>query len=126
ADSAANEHEVRQLSRHTSAVLRHAVASLTLRERMLLRLHFVSLMSIADIARILKVPQRPLYRRLQQILQLLRGRLSAAGIDARAAEELIGSAIATLDFGLADGKTDMPDQTTTPRDPHEREFHEHP
>ena len=69
-------------------------------------------MSIADIARILHMPQRPMYRRLEQILTMLRHRLSAAGIDARAAEDVIGSAIASLDFGLADGKSDFVFQTT--------------
>jgi hypothetical protein len=73
---------------------------------MMLRLRFVSMMNVADIARILNLPQRPMYRRLEQILTMLRRRLTDAGIDARAAEDVIGSAMGSLDFGLASGKSD--------------------
>ncbi len=111
AEGSANEVEVRQLSQRTSAILRDAIAALPIRERMMLRLRFVSVMSVADIARILNLPQRPMYRRLEQILAMLRGRLAGAGIDARAAADVIGSAIASLDFGLADGKNGFAYQT---------------
>jgi RNA polymerase sigma factor (sigma-70 family) len=102
ADHATIERELRQTSETASRTLQQAIAGLALKERMLLRLRFVSTMSIADISRILQLPQRPLYRRLEQILDMLRDRLKASGIDAGSAAELIGSAVAALDFGLCE------------------------
>jgi len=101
--------ETREASARASRVARNAIASLPLRDRMLLRLRFVMMMSIADAARILQIPQRPLYRRQEQILKMLSDALRTAGIDARAAGDLIGSAASALDFGL--GETEIPPST---------------
>jgi len=106
ADSRVAEEETRRLSRHTSSVISSLIASLAIRDRMLLRLRFVSMMSIADVARILQVPQRPLYRRLEQILVSFRRSLLEKNVDAGSAEELIGSVFASLDFGLTDQEND--------------------
>ena len=104
ADARAIASELETLSQRTSRVIGDCIAALPIRDRMLLRLHFVKKMSIADTARILQVPQRPLYRRLEQILKLLREALTDAGIDARTVGDLIGSAVVALDFGLGSGK----------------------
>ena len=45
-----------------------------------------------------------LYRRLEQILNMLRETLTASGVDAGSAEDLIGSTVAALDFGLAEAE----------------------
>jgi len=107
-ESAVSQREVRRLSERTSTIAGEVIASLPVRDRMLLRLRFGSMMSIADAARILNMPQRPLYRRLEQILAALRESLLEADIDASSAEELIGSAFASLDFGLNDAEKDAP------------------
>ena len=114
ADRGAIEGELRQISSRTSAVVQQAIATLPVKDRMLLRLRFVSGMSIADTARILQVPQRPLYRRLEQILDMLRETLTASGVDAGSAEDLIGSTVAALDFGLAEAENPSlaPDERT--------------
>jgi RNA polymerase sigma factor (sigma-70 family) len=104
ADSGAIEGELRQISERTSDVVRRVILALSIKDRMLLRLRFVSERSIAETARILQLPQRPLYRRLEQIQQLLREALGASGVDAGSAEDLIGSAVAALDFGLEDAE----------------------
>jgi RNA polymerase sigma factor (sigma-70 family) len=111
-DAPAREGELRQLSERISQIVTDAIAALPPRDRMLVRLHFGSTMSIADIARVLQVPQRPLYRRLQQILGELRRTLAEAGVDARSAEELVGSVVTALDFGLEQGKNEPAIQTT--------------
>jgi RNA polymerase sigma factor (sigma-70 family) len=112
ADRGAIESEVRATSQQASLAIRIKVAAFPIKDRMLLRLRFVANMSLADIARILQLPQRPLYRRLDQILDQLREALRASGIDAGSAQELIGSAVAALDFGLAETEIspDAPDQ----------------
>lgn len=105
ADAAAFASDTRRLSTRTSAVVCALLASLTLQDRMLLRLRFGSGLSIADVSRMLNLPQRPLYRRVEALLGQLRRALTAAGIDARTATDLIGDAAQELDFGL-DGKSE--------------------
>lgn len=102
----ADDYELRELSDRAGAAIRRAIESLPVRDRMLVRLRFIRKMSIADIARILQVPQRPLYRRLEHVLVIMRRALADAGIDAGSAEELIGSAAVALDFGLGSGKNE--------------------
>ena len=72
---------------------------------MLLRFRFASSMTIADIARVMNVPQRPLYRRLEALLSRLKQQLAQAGLDAAALGEVIGRPAARIDFGW---KSDEP------------------
>ena len=67
----------------------------------MVRFRFGSGMSIADVSRMLRLPQRPLYRRIESLLGRLRAALLAAGLDAGALSELIGAAVSEMDFGLA-------------------------
>ena len=86
--------------------MRNTLATLPLQDRMLIRLCFGAQMSIADAARMLGVPQRPLYRRIEVLMRQLRGGLELAGVDLAAVEDMISAgASESLDFGLADGKT---------------------
>ena len=50
------------------------------RERLIVQLRYWSMMSIADIARWLAVPQRPLYRQIERTLDQLRRYLIEEGI----------------------------------------------
>jgi DNA-directed RNA polymerase specialized sigma24 family protein len=72
---------------------------------MIVRLRFVSGMSVADISRMMRLPQRPLYRRIESALEQLRRALTKAGVDARTAAELIGSSSAEMDFGFAEERS---------------------
>lgn len=99
-DARALEGDALRLSRQTSAVVREALATLPLEDRMLLRFRFASSMKISDISRMLRLPQRPLYRRLESLLGRLRSALAAASLDARELEELIGAQGGeSMDFG---------------------------
>ena len=102
ADARVVENERRQLAHRTQEALRDAIAALPLEDRMIVKLRFGSAMSVADVARILQLPQRPLYRRIDLLLDRLREALAHAGIDERTATDLIGSATDDLDLGLAD------------------------
>jgi len=92
--------EARSLASRTSEVIRNAIAGLELEDRMLLRLHFGSKMSIADVARMLRLPARPLYRRLEALLRDLRLAINRAGLDSGSILELIGAATIDMNFGL--------------------------
>ncbi|HEX7137255.1 MAG TPA: sigma-70 family RNA polymerase sigma factor [Vicinamibacterales bacterium] len=106
ADARANEAEARRLSERAAQAVRETVAALPLEDRMLIRFHFGAQMSIADASRMLGVPQRPLYRRIEALLRQLRGALERAGIGQAAIEEMISAgASESLDFGLGDGKS---------------------
>ena len=100
ADDRALDREARDLSDRASLVVRQTLAGLPLEDRMLIRFRFARAMSIADISRMLRLPQRPLYRRIEALTQRLREALLAAGLDAASLMELIGSGT-EMDFGLA-------------------------
>jgi hypothetical protein len=55
-------------------------------------------LTIAEVSGILRLPQRPLYRRLEMLLKRLREALTAGGIAARDAVHLIGVATREMDF----------------------------
>jgi RNA polymerase sigma factor (sigma-70 family) len=102
ADASTIDRELRGLSEHAGKVLRDAMTAWPADDRMLVRLRFESSLTIADIARLMKVPQRPLYRRLESLLVALRKILLAAGIDPAAAGELLeASNRIEIDFGSA-------------------------
>jgi RNA polymerase sigma factor (sigma-70 family) len=100
ADDRTGEREQQQMSANVSRVVREALGALSLEDRMLVRFRFGRAMSIADISRMMRLPQRPLYRRLEALLERLRRALAAHHIDARDAASLIGTAAQEMDFGL--------------------------
>lgn len=106
ADTATYEGELRVVSERAGVIVREAMAAWPAEDRMLIRLRFESSLTIADISRLMNVPQRPLYRRLESLLGRLRDVLLAAGVDPATANDLIGTAgRIELDFGLARKKS---------------------
>jgi RNA polymerase sigma factor for flagellar operon FliA len=71
-------------------VLAATMAELPLEDRLLLKLRFWHEASIADASRIHGVQQRPLYRRLEKLLEDLRRRLDREGITNEAVREMTG------------------------------------
>jgi RNA polymerase sigma factor for flagellar operon FliA len=70
-------------------LLQESLDSLSLEDRLLLKLRFWHDASIADAARILGLEQRPLYRRLERLMGDLRARLDGAGVTADQVRELM-------------------------------------
>src|ERR1043166_4641455 len=81
ADENANVFDRARRSEHASRIIRDAMRSLTSEDRLILRLRFAKGSSIADIARTLAMPQRPLYRRIETILAGLRRAIEREGLD---------------------------------------------
>ncbi|HEX6083148.1 MAG TPA: sigma-70 family RNA polymerase sigma factor [Thermoanaerobaculia bacterium] len=101
ADARAHDAETRRVSEHAGRVVRQAMAALPLQDRMLIRFHFGAGMSIADAARLLGVPQRPLYRRVEALLRMLRQTLEREGIGSAHVGDIISAAASEgVDFGL--------------------------
>ncbi len=61
------------------ALLR-VLARLPAEDRLILRMQYWQGSSVADIARVLQLPQKPLYRRLERLLALLRENLEKEGV----------------------------------------------
>ena len=115
ADAAVLDGELRDLSQRAGALLRETMAAWPSDDRMLMRLRFESSLSIADIARLLDVPQRPLYRRLEALMLRLRNVLTAAGINPETADDLLdASHRIDIDFALP-WKNDESRRTTGDR-----------
>jgi DNA-directed RNA polymerase specialized sigma24 family protein len=105
--------DTERLSERISGAIRDAMEEMTLEDRTIVRFHFGSSFTIAEIAGLLRLPQRPLYRRVEALLQRLRKKLAAVGIAAADVADLIGSATAEMDFGLRNGKREDARPTNT-------------
>lgn len=96
------------LSRCLASLIRGAIEKLPDSERLLFRLHFQAQMSVADIARMLHVRQKPLYRRVDNLIMTFRRHMEEAGIRAEDAASLIGDPVSDLDFGFDSENADPP------------------
>ncbi len=113
ADARARDTEARRTSARAGRVICETLAAFPVEERMLIRFRFGEGLSIADTARLLGLPQRPLYRRVKALLRQLRAALEKAGVTAASVEEVIAAAATEgIDFDL-DGKNDAPRGSNT-------------
>jgi RNA polymerase sigma factor (sigma-70 family) len=107
ADARAHESDARRTSERAARVVRETIAPMPLHDQMLLRFHFGAEMTIAETSRLLGVPQRPLYRRVEAVLRELRSALEREGLGAAVIEDLICAGVPeSHDFGLRNGKID--------------------
>lgn len=80
ADAVVQAEESERERRKVIETLERAIETLPPQDRVLVRLRFWEGMSVADIARGLDLPQKPLYRRLTGVLEELRAQLESAGV----------------------------------------------
>lgn len=100
AEDGAAARERTAVSRAVGDVMRDAMSDLPAEDRTILRLHFDAGLGVADIARSLGLEQRPLYRRIARICDVLRKRLLDAGVAPADVTDLLGRADTEFDFGL--------------------------
>jgi RNA polymerase sigma factor (sigma-70 family) len=67
-------------------------AELTAQERTILRLLYEEGLSVADVARALRVPQKPLYRQIARLAERIRKRLEALGVSRERIQGLLDDA----------------------------------
>jgi RNA polymerase sigma factor (sigma-70 family) len=103
AGTAVEREERQALADRTFAVVRRSLARQPARDRVFLRLHFQSGLTVAQSARALGQDQKALYRRKEDLLKRLRSDLEAEGIRAGDAQELLSA----LDWEAALG-VDLP------------------
>lgn len=101
-----------RISDRAGRVIRETLAAMPIEDRMIIRFHFGEAIPLKEVAELLRLPQRPLYRRVEALVRTLRNALLEAGIDAGDARELIGSASAVMDFGLRNGNSSGARRTT--------------
>jgi RNA polymerase sigma factor for flagellar operon FliA len=89
--------ERQALAERTFDVIRRSLSQLPARDRVFLRLHLESGLTVADVARSLGLDQKALYRKKEDVLKRLRAALEAEGIGSEAARELLS----TLDWDAA-------------------------
>lgn len=110
-DERALAHEAGELAARAGSVVRKALARFDLEDRMLIRMRFGTSMTIAAISRATRLPQRPLYRRIEALLLQLRGALAEAGFDGSMVGDLVGRTTTEMNFGLAGAENGAPDQS---------------
>ena len=71
------------------SMLREALAAAPEEDQVILRMHFWDGLTVAQIARALHLDQKPLYRRLQHLLDNLRRRLEHQGLSRENVRELV-------------------------------------
>jgi RNA polymerase sigma factor (sigma-70 family) len=114
ADARAIAGDLGRMSDVVSNALTEQFQTFSAEDRLLIRLRFASDISIADISRMMRLPQRPLYRRIESLLGRLRGTLANAGIDRATAASLVDRHSETMNFDLTNltqGKTEPSSQS---------------
>jgi RNA polymerase sigma factor (sigma-70 family) len=92
AEAAVRGRERGLTARAVESGLGAALEVLTPQERLILRLRFDEGFKVGEIARVLHVPEKPLFRRLERLLARLRSVLEARGVSAGDVAEVLGSA----------------------------------
>ena len=95
--------ERRDAARRISHALAGAVKSLGDQDRLILRLRFQEDLSVADIARVLHLERKPLYRRFESLLDRLHESLEAAGISRLEATEILNRQDVDISLALVGG-----------------------
>jgi hypothetical protein len=110
-------------ARRATAAMGAALAELAVQDRLIVRMLVEDGLSVATISRTLKLRQKPLYRRIHQVLASLRTRLEHQGFSAAHVADLLrhGGFEASGDSG--DGKTYEPVRLFS-RNPDTQEVHD--
>lgn len=95
--SAVERAERQALAERIFEVIRRSLGEQPARDRVFLRLHLESGLTVAEASRSLGLDQKSLYRKKEEVLKRLRAALEAAGIGTEAARELLS----TLDWDAA-------------------------
>lgn len=94
-DQRLTEQEHRKHAARTMETLNRVMAELPDQDRLILQLRYKDGLTVATIARMLGLDQKPLYRRLETLLKSLKVRLEAEGITAAEVIEWLGNPAVT-------------------------------
>lgn len=97
-DEVIAERDRQATSERVAGALRAAMAALGAQDRLILALRFEDGRSVAEIAGMLRLDQKGLYRRVERLLKDLRGALQARGIESAAVMEMFESAAVSIEW----------------------------
>jgi RNA polymerase sigma factor for flagellar operon FliA len=80
------------------AALKSTMSGLDTQDKLILALRFEDGRTVVEIARMLRLDQKGLYRRLERLMKALREALHAHGVDAASALEIFESAAVSIDW----------------------------
>ncbi len=103
--------ERQDAARRVAGALAGAVKLLGDQDRLILRLKFQEGLGVAQISRALHLEQKPLYRRLEALLQTLREALEAAGISRLEASTIVNRQDVDISLALVGGTLGSPRPT---------------
>jgi RNA polymerase sigma factor (sigma-70 family) len=83
-----------------------ALAALGAEDRLILKYRFCQDLQVSQIARLLKLDQKALYRRLEQTMKVLRRELEVRGVDRGRIEGLTGEATVEISRVMGAGAAD--------------------
>jgi RNA polymerase sigma factor (sigma-70 family) len=89
ADTRVQAREAAARRAHMERVLEDALEALPGEDRLIVRLRYWQGLTIAEVARALATPQKPLYRRIDRVLRTLRDAMARAGIGPADVGELL-------------------------------------
>jgi RNA polymerase sigma factor for flagellar operon FliA len=89
ADRTALEAEAGALRERSEAAVQRALSTLEPEDRVVVKMRFWEGLTVAEVARGLGVPQKPLYRRLERAMARLRGELEREGVSRERVRELL-------------------------------------
>lgn len=97
-DDVAAERDRQATSKRVSDALRGLMAAIDPQDRLILTLRFNDGRTVAEIASMLRLDQKSLYRRVERLLKELRTGLERAGIDGTAVLEMLESPAVSIDW----------------------------
>lgn len=99
------QHDRDRAARKATCALDAAIGAMDAEDQMILRMRFWSARRVPDIATMLGLDQKKLYKRIDRLLASLRRALETSGIDRTQVEDLIQSG--EVDFGGGSGITEL-------------------
>lgn len=97
ADQIVVDRESTQVGLRVQAALRGALADLEGQDRLILTMRFDDGKTVAEIATVLRLEQKALYRRIDRLMASLRNELEAAGIQRAAVVEMLERPLAGIE-----------------------------
>jgi len=109
----------RRASKEVSEMMSSALARFGDEDQLILQLRFEQGLTVAQIARTLRLDQKLTYRRIERMMREIRRQLERAGITARDVDDLVGRAevFVRFDFGNPQSRPSIPVDETRKEHP---------
>jgi RNA polymerase sigma factor for flagellar operon FliA len=107
-DAALLAQEAGVTARRATAAMSAALGELAVQDRLIVRMLVEDGLSVATISRALKLQQKPLYRRIHQVLASLRAQLERQGLSAQHVADLLSHGGFEAPEDAGDGKISGP------------------